>query len=493
MSLTSALFSSTSALQLHQRSIDVVSRNIANANTPGYSEKSLPTTALIVDGQGAGVTALDLQRRVARDLQTQTNLQISTHARQDAKASALQRLDVALGRVGDEVSLGSRFQNMMDRFINLQATPESSALQQSVIAEADILARTLNGLSNDIGVMRQNAEDAIKNDVDQINQLVVRVDALNTQISRVSAQDGSAPDLEDERDRLVTALNEYIDVDVIRTSSNKIYLNVGNGYSLLDETPRPLSFNSQQVSADSVYTNPTPSPSLAPNLEGLTIAGVDITNNVLGGRIKGHFEVRDEILPLAQAQIDEFSASLINGFEAQGLALFVDSRPANQPFPNPPGLAAVGLAGRIEVNQSVKDEPWRVRDGTVVATEDPNPGNTTIVQAVLDNLNDGSRSFRTTGLGPGLSINSNLVASASLRDYAISITSFQGTVLSDLNVDVEFQLTLRTTLETDFANEVGVNTDEQLASLITLEQAYSASSRVIQSVQQMFDELLNNV
>ena len=42
-----------------------------------------------------------------------------------------------------------------------------------------------------------------------------------------------------------------------------------------------------------------------------------------------------------------------------------------------------------------------------------------------------------------------------------------------------------------FENESGVNTDEELTNLITLEAAFGASARVLNAVQRAFDEVIS--
>lgn len=51
--------------------------------------------------------------------------------------------------------------------------------------------------------------------------------------------------------------------------------------------------------------------------------------------------------------------------------------------------------------------------------------------------------------------------------------------------------TLRLLLEQQLLNESGVNIDEELGHLIVVQTAYSASARVINVVNEIFDELLS--
>src|SRR5690348_12219288 len=56
MELALSLENALSGLQAAQTNLSLISANVANANTPGYSRQTLDNvTAQIVDGQGAGV------------------------------------------------------------------------------------------------------------------------------------------------------------------------------------------------------------------------------------------------------------------------------------------------------------------------------------------------------------------------------------------------------------------------------------------------------
>jgi len=495
MSLTASLYAATSGLHVTQRSIDVVSRNIANAAVDGYTTKYLPTQSLVVGGEVRGITTGQITRQVDADLQRQVRQQSSLSQGSELTAGYLRRLDLALGDPSSESSVPSRLSAMMDDFLQLQGQPQSRALQQSVISSAQGLVAGINQTADEITALRQQAENQLESTAQEINTLVSQIDKLNRDISRQDPASANIADLEDSRDQLLKKLSGFIDIQTYRTSNNQIHINVGNGRALLDHTVHSLTFNAQPVSANSKYTAPTPSPSAAPALEGITLDGRDISDEIDSGELRALVDLRDDTLIQAQAQLDEFAGVLISTFEAQGLTLFTD--PSNpSPFPYP-GTAVIGLASRLEVNQAVIDEPWRVRDGTTVGAESTTPGDTSLIDSILTAVNDTPQTFRTTGLGPagsGVSdVNSNLVGSATLFTFATGFYSYQAVQINDSYADRDFQSSLNTALQDEFLSESAVDVDAQLAELVKLETAYSASARVLTTVQQLFDELLSTV
>jgi flagellar hook-associated protein 1 FlgK len=81
----------------------------------------------------------------------------------------------------------------------------------------------------------------------------------------------------------------------------------------------------------------------------------------------------------------------------------------------------------------------------------------------------------------------------SLTDFAAGIIATAATKASVASSSYEFQSNLVTDLGNRIQNEAGVNLDEEMSDLIIFQRAYSASARVISTVDELFDTLLNAV
>ena len=80
-----------------------------------------------------------------------------------------------------------------------------------------------------------------------------------------------------------------------------------------------------------------------------------------------------------------------------------------------------------------------------------------------------------------------------LARYATSIVAVQSALSANATDQLEFNSSFMTTLEARASSVSGVNVDEELANLVILEQSFNASARVLTTVTEMFDELLNSV
>ena len=107
MSLTVALQSALTGLRSVQAGIDVISRNVANASTDGYTRKSLPVINRVIDGEGRGVVVGEVQRSV--DALLLRDLRRDVGRGEDARVRdfLLGRLEATLGNTGDPGSLNN--------------------------------------------------------------------------------------------------------------------------------------------------------------------------------------------------------------------------------------------------------------------------------------------------------------------------------------------------------------------------------------------------
>ena len=115
---------------------------------------------------------------------------------------------------------------------------------------------------------------------------------------------------------------------------------------------------------------------------------------------------------------------------------------------------------------------------------------------------DGGLSFNNNANAIGLtqvgSANVNFNAAGSLTPQVDTLEGYFSTITSNLAVNLqdntrrlEFTEALENDLRERNASVSGVNTDEELANMIIFQNAFQASSRVITTIDEMFDTLLN--
>jgi flagellar hook-associated protein 1 FlgK len=167
------------------------------------------------------------------------------------------------------------------------------------------------------------------------------------------------------------------------------------------------------------------------------------------------------------------------------LALFVDG---NQPITGATsagGSQTTGLAAAIAVNPALVASP-----GSLIAyASTTTAGDSTRPNFLLNQLSDASPTYSpATGIG-----SAQAPYSGTLSDYISQVISQQSQAASAASNLQQGQDTVVSALQQRFNDQSGVNIDNELSNLITLQNAYGANARVMTTIQQMMATLLQVV
>ena len=396
MSLTSALQSTLSGLQVAQAQIQVTSNNVANVNTEGYTRKLATPATRAVNGETAGVQLTNITRNVSERLLRQLQDHIALLSGQKIQNDALRETQVLFGSLSDDATLSHGIKDLASGFEALGVTPTSLANKSSTVEEGRALAAQLNSMSSNLQKMRASADREIATAITTVNTILSDIHNLNQQISSRTAANQTSPDLEDQRDQLLNKLAEQMNFQHFTRSTGEVVILTGSGRTLLDSQPVTLSHTSAgQLSASVTLGN---------GISGIILStgSVDITSEITGGRIAGFIENRDNTLVNLQAEIDRLAEVLrdeVNKHHNNGTA-----------FPPPQTLTTTrsftgtddpSMTGNFRV--TVVDA-----NGLVVETLDVNLAAQANIAAFVATVNgmtnasaainaDGTISFSTTG------------------------------------------------------------------------------------------------
>jgi len=489
MSISQAIQSALSGMNATQTQAAVVSRNIANAQTEGYVRKEVSLGSLVVGGSGAGVSVLGISRTVDEYLIRDMRKSTSEVGYQEVLNASLGLYTDMIGQPQDERSLASAIGEFERELTLLGENPEDVALQQSVIARAKDLVNTFGRTDKSIRQLREDADSQISTTVADINRNLSEIHQLNREIT-ARQNSGDVGDLLDQRDRLIDSLSKDIPVNVF-PSNNGVTIMTQGGVTLLDSEVHQVNFAaSPLIPANAAYV-PPPGPSA---LGGLTVDGVDITPNsgypgsISAGTLAGHFEIRDTLMPRFQKQVDELASQLTAAFQAAdatvtGLApndtgLFTDAGNAHDPLAYAPGLA-----GRISVNAladpQAGGDPAKLRDGMHAAVAGP-AGDPTQIQAF-------SAVFTQTF---NFDVTAGIQTSATLGSYAANSASDAHAQQTTASVNMQSEKTALESFSNARLSRDGVNIDDEMQKMLTIERSYAASAQVISAANRMLDSLL---
>ena len=161
MSITQAINTAASGLKVTQSAMSIVASNVANAQTTGYVRKSLQLTSISANDVGNSVRVAAVQRELDEYLQKQLRVESSGGSYADLRATFYQRLQAIYGDPNSASSLESVFSNFTNAVQALVTSPDSAAARNTVLNGAQVLAQTLNNVTDDLQSLRADAEKGI--------------------------------------------------------------------------------------------------------------------------------------------------------------------------------------------------------------------------------------------------------------------------------------------------------------------------------------------
>jgi flagellar hook-associated protein 1 FlgK len=146
----------------------------------------------------------------------------------------------------------------------------------------------------------------------------------------------------------------------------------------------------------------------------------------------------------------------------------------------------LGISSTIAVRQSIVDDPSYLSRGMLRGTS-PNlslgVGDNEIAQQLADAFGE---SFDYTSVANGPS-----AVATTFSGYAGVVLSFNASQTAAADSTLDYQSFFFEDLQAKFLSEAGVNLDEELANMTIFQNAYNASARLVQAVDEMFDTLLS--
>ncbi|MEQ8747635.1 flagellar hook-associated protein FlgK [Pyruvatibacter sp.] len=369
MSLSNALNAAVSGLKANQAAVDLASRNIANATTPGYTRKVGSQTNLIAGGEGIGVSVRAAVREVDNYLFGQLQRSSGITSKLDVRSEFLTRVDQMFGTPDSETSVAAYINRLGTAFQDLATTPESTVTREATLAAAEEMSVELNRMSDEIQQMRRETERRLNDAVSRANGALEKIHDLNLKIS--ANQGGSIADLQDERDVALRELASLMDIRTVEREGGRLSVFTTGGNLLLDTQPAKLSFDEHPTLSASSFYNSDPALREVGTVT-LQIGGsapIDLLRDgtIRQGEIAGLVEMRDTTLVEAQAQLDEIAHALAKSLSETTIT--------SAAVAGPPAGFDVDLAGLQngdQINLTYTQTPGGTqRQVTIIRVDDP--------------------------------------------------------------------------------------------------------------------------
>ncbi|HET6569085.1 MAG TPA: flagellar hook-associated protein FlgK [Rhodothermales bacterium] len=473
MSLNSLFELSRRSFRALDAAMNVTGQNVANANTEGYSRRriTLAADSPAIGGPqtsirpaisvGAGVSAVEYER--VRDgllekasWEAQSTLGYSQE--EHRITSALESLFPASGGGSLSALLG----NFWDSWSTLANNPTDDGVRLTVRSSAEALSGALNQLDAQITGLEQQTTTELSSGLDRTNDLLKEIASLNRTIQTARAQ--GTPDLEaeDRRDGAVKELGAFAPVRVNQQGKGGYTVSI-NGMTVVQAD--------EWVSLDLDTSGATPQ---------VVFSGTGVSyraNDPSSGQIGAWLSMLSDTLPDTRTQLDTLARGLVTDVNALHAVPYDEDGNAQAAAPNffyytddGSGNEDGVTAATIRISDDVETDPSIIgTPGSFTATGDE------IAFAISELRGNG-----LTGLGGNTA-----------ESFAIDLVSGIGARVQKASARATSQQAVTDHLDGLAKGKSGVSLEEEMTNLIRYQQAFAASARVLNTVDEMMSTLLS--
>ncbi|MGP6441232.1 flagellar hook-associated protein FlgK [Rahnella aceris] len=546
---SSLINTAMSGLNAAQAALSTTGNNIANVSVAGYSRQ----TAIITQSNGIstpagyignGVTVTGVNREYNSFVVKQLLGASATGSALSTQLDQASSIDDLLGdsSTGIDATMSTFFKGLQ----TLTSNASDSAARQAVLGEAQGLTAQFNSSAKYLNDMNTAVNQQVTQNVDQINTYASQIAKLNSQITATRGSTGQEPNaLLDQRDQLVSQLNNVTGVVVTQQDGDTYNISFANG------TPLVSGGNAKTVVAMPSSADPSKLTVGMTQPDGSVseIQESRLTTGSLGGTLtfrKDNLEPAiNQLGQLALALSDSFNTTNKAGFDLNGDAgtdFFSFTGATTVSNTKNTGSAQLSVAytdtaavKASDYTMAYNGTSWdvtRVSDGakitptagtdsngdptmnfdglSVSVTGTPNTNDSITIKTVSNvagsmnlAISDSSLIAAAGAADSGVSDNTNaqkllnlqtaklVEGKSTLSGAYASMVSNVGNQVSTLTTTSTSQANIVTQLTAQQQSISGVNLDEEYGDLQRYQQYYLANAQVVQTASTIFDAIIN--
>ena len=493
MSLSSAISTAQSIFSNTGLQSAALSKNIANASNPDYSRR---VGTLTVDSTGA--QKLVIERTYDNGLVKQVMYSTADAAGQEVLQQKLDGIKSLLGGNDYETAPSTYMKTLRDNLQAYATKPNESTLAATVVSSAKDAASSLNVISSEIQGMRGTIDREISDIIEKLEGLLKQFTDINGAIKAGTALGKDVNNELDMRERYLKEISEIVGVRSFMRDNNDMALYTTDGTMLFDGGARQITFTPQPAYGSLTIGNPVV-------IDGQKVSAGENGNTTAQGKLQALLQIRDDIIPTYQSQLDETARGLIEMFQQTdktgGVAnpipgLFTWTGYASGDNIPTSGTIVPGLSAIIKVNdnlvKSKGGDPTLLRDGgydvdNLGVSSTAYLGNVNNEAGYSDILDGYVADFETER---AFDTDSMLDAITTVGEYATGSVGWLEQLISESAAANDNKQAQLTRVAEALSNTTGVSLDEEMSLMLDLEQSYKASSKLVATVDEMIQALL---
>jgi flagellar hook-associated protein 1 FlgK len=460
--LLGTLDMASNSLSVQEQAMEVTGQNLANVNTPGYSDQQLAIQAATplqttIGQEGTGVEATGISQATDSLLNSQIQAENSVSGSLTAQQTALQNAETYLNEEITNTSTGTAspggltadIASLFDSFQSVSTDPTDLSNTQSLVASAQQLSTEFNQVSSQLGSVNTQLNQSIQSGVATSNQDLTQIATLNQQIVEAQADGGSANDLVDEREQAIENLATNVNITATAQSDGAVNISVGG-----------VTMVSGGTSTDSLATYDPGNGQLLVQAQN---AGTPLT--LTGGSIEGDITTRDGALATLQTSVNTLASQLItqvNGIYSSG---YDSNGDTGADFFTGTDASDIG------VNTALVNDPSLFQASGAPGAS----GDNTVVLALANLAN--------TNI-------SGLDNQTFSQNWAQTVGSL-GDTISAVNEQVTNSSAVTQMLTSQRSSITGVSIDQEMTNLMQFQKSYEASAQIVTTLNEMLQTVVD--
>ncbi|MBC8094427.1 MAG: flagellar hook-associated protein FlgK [Akkermansiaceae bacterium] len=458
----------TRSLQTQQTGVEVTGQNLANVNNPAYARQRVQiqtslTIPSAIGPMGTGAQAVGIQQLRDVLLDGQIRSEQSVGGYWASQQSNLQNAQVNLGEFLDRQSnvngtsatsatsgLSGTLNSFFNAFGGVATAPTSLTARQTLVSQAQTLTNRFHDISQRLGEVQTVLRSSIDTDIGSANTLLTDIAKLNDLIAKSELPlGGKANDLRDLREAKLESLTKLVNIETTDEADGSVSISIG-GTAMVTGNQQVDSLESYAGGQGQLY---------------LRAATAQTNLTPTGGSIAGAINLQDNEILALQNGINTLASSIISQVNALHSPGYDLAGNTGQNFFT--GTGAADMA----VNVNFITDPSQIQAAGVANATGDNS-----VALALAQLKDQP----IVGLG-----------NQTLSNYYGKVVGDFGQALSGANTQVANHQAVQTALLKQRDSVSGVSIDEEMTNLITYQKAYQASAKIVTTVDEMLDTILN--
>jgi flagellar hook-associated protein 1 FlgK len=431
-----------SGVRAYQTALTTVSENIAGVGVEGYSRRTVSLAEVASTGRtsgtnGVGVRVAGISRATDEPGQVGARSATSDLSKTRSSIQWLDKIESSL--TGDRLS--ERVTSFFASARALTAEPGSPALRAGMVGAATSAAIAFSATGRAIDRSTAELDEGAARAAGDLSALGATMVKVNMGLGQVRPGSSAAAELTDQRDRLLRQMSELTDVSASFDSLGRVTVQAGG------RTGPTL------VSADKAGVVSYERSGGAVSLS-VKFAGVESALTPTGGALAG-------VVDGAQ-RLDSARTSL-NAMAADFATAVNTTQTAGEDLNGAPGEPIFAIGDPATELEVVMEDP------AGIAAASP-----------LGGSRDGSNLDRLEAAR----------VAGGFEKAATEMVTENAAVLQQRNTVAEAQTAIREGAITSLSTRTGVDLDNEAVELMRFQQAYQASSRVIQVARDTFQSIL---